>query len=142
MKTSLIAATLAIGTTAGVANADYLSGTFNIDIYNYNAGGSSAAVNATPTNLTPARYLTSVQFTGPLKFFTDDAATGISTIQEFLDSASGSWTETAGTKLAQDGSDAKTERQRQNRSPARLGTRRKARKRRGSGPQSREAMQH
>ncbi len=82
--TAIALAAIAIG---GAASAATLNGTFNIDIYNFNAGGSSAAAAATPANVTangPA--IASVVYTGDLSFST---AGGGSTIQDFLVSGGG-----------------------------------------------------
>ena len=82
--TAIALAAIAIG---GAASAATLNGTFNIDIYNYDAGGSSAAAAATAANVAvhgPATV--SVIYTGDLNFSTTG---GGSSIQDFLDSGGG-----------------------------------------------------
>jgi hypothetical protein len=106
-KTSLIAATLAIGTHAGLANADdVVNGTFNISIYNYNPpsaieGGSGDGFNtltrrgqsaATLENVTNYGGVAegSYTFVGNLDFTTAPLGSGtVSKIWQFLASSGG-----------------------------------------------------
>jgi hypothetical protein len=100
-KDLVVAAGVAVaGATAG--QAAVLSGSFNIDIYNYDSEGSSAKSDAILGNAAQGGYdqykaLTGVTYTGGLDFFRDNDP---STVGEFL--ASGGGTVTGLTAPAED----------------------------------------
>jgi hypothetical protein len=86
--------------TATDADALFLDGVFNINIYNYDAGGVRANAAATAANLSSAgSAIATVEYTGALRCGIN---VGTPTISAFLDTCgetvgSGSWTQTAGT---------------------------------------------
>lgn len=107
MKTSLIAATLAIGTTAGVANADpVVTGTFSIDIYRYLVPVSPAPGGATDAQATLDRITDGttgavdfqVTFTGALNFGTFTQNVDNATVFDWLETSSSNWSVTGGSK--------------------------------------------
>ena len=86
----------------GAAKAT-ISGTFNIDIYNYDALGVSANADATPGNVTTyaGELISSITYTGLLLFDTrllPDPSTP-STIKEFLESSGGTLSSDAGLNI-------------------------------------------
>ena len=92
-KNAVIAATIIAGAVTG-AEAATVSGTYNIDIYNYNAGGSSAAADATAANVAAnsGNLLASITYVGALDFLTGGGT--LPTIEEFLNSGGGTYDHT------------------------------------------------
>lgn len=92
LKSFILAGVVAVSGTFAATNADalFLSGTFNIDIYNYDAGGVRARAAATQDNIdafegTP----TTITYTGALDFsITGTSPTTTTTIADFLRSGS------------------------------------------------------
>src|SRR5262245_91175 len=79
---------------AGTAQAATVSGTFNIDIYNY-FGGSPDATDANVAAHNPGDKINSITYTGALDF---DLGAG-STILDFLNSAGGLLSDTTGLAI-------------------------------------------
>lgn len=90
-KTFLAAAVLS-GASALGANAAVLNGTFTIDLYNYDAGGSSAAAAATVANVTANTLTASITYTGDLNFYNNSNTS----VRTFLEFGGGSFTEDSG----------------------------------------------
>ncbi|MGY6695277.1 MAG: hypothetical protein ACXIUW_04510 [Roseinatronobacter sp.] len=94
LKSFILAGVVAVSGTFAATNADalFLSGTFNIDIYNYDAGGVRANAAATQTNINTfggAATFTSITYTGALDFrITNTAGSATTTIADFLSSGS------------------------------------------------------
>lgn len=96
LTTLLAAAVLAVGVALGAA-AGPMTGTFTIDVYRGNGGGSigAAGVQALATNplITGTPYAV-VTYTGDIDFFLGSG--GTNTIAAFLNSGTGSYTATGG----------------------------------------------
>jgi hypothetical protein len=99
MKAWALGLALATSVAAGAAHAATVSGTFMIDIYNYDAGHNSAEASATDANITSHTKLTTITYTGALDFKTDTAS-GAPSIAEFLNTGSGSYTVPVGVDLS------------------------------------------
>lgn len=89
-------AALAVAATAFLsaesATAATLAGTFNVDIYNFNAGGSTATASATAANVTAqaANLIASITYTGVIDFVVDlPQSQSATTINEFLATGGG-----------------------------------------------------
>jgi hypothetical protein len=82
-----------LGGTAHAASV--VSGTFSVDIYNYNAGGSSANAAATELNVSTysGSFVKSITYTGALDFETTGSS---NTILDFLESGSGTVSDSTG----------------------------------------------
>jgi hypothetical protein len=91
MRAWALGVALAASIATGAAHAATVSGTFTIDIYNYDAAGSSVAASATDANVSAHALLTTVTYSGALDFHTNTPS-GDPTVKEFLDSAGGSYT--------------------------------------------------
>jgi hypothetical protein len=90
MKKLLGVAAIVVLLGAGAANASTLNGTFNIDIYQYDAGGIQSNADATAANVTShsSNFLKTITYTGDIDF---DSHTGdVGNLLDFLQSASGS----------------------------------------------------
>ncbi|AXI47238.1 VPLPA-CTERM sorting domain-containing protein [Sulfitobacter sp. SK012] len=90
-KAILASTTLAIGIFAGAAQSATLSGTFTVDIANYNAGGSRSAAGATLHHLLDNIDAT-VTYTGALDFGLSSGNSSTTTIANFFASGSGAVT--------------------------------------------------
>jgi hypothetical protein len=99
MKAWALGLALATSVAAGAAHAATVSGTFIIDIYNYDAGHNSAEASATDANIASHTKLTTITYTGALDFKTDTAS-GAPSIAEFLNTGSGSYTVPVGVDLS------------------------------------------
>jgi hypothetical protein len=94
IKVSVITACLALGGMVGSASAATLSGTFTIDIYNFNSGGNSANAVATEANVTAhaGDLVKTIVYTGDLDF--SSTGNNNTTIADFLDSGNGTYDDT------------------------------------------------
>lgn len=91
LKASLLGALMATGLIAGSAQATtFLSGTFEVAIANYDAGGLQGNADASVSNLN--NNLDEVfTYTGALDFALGAGNSSITTVSNFLDSGSGTW---------------------------------------------------
>jgi hypothetical protein len=96
LKSFGLAIALTVGTMAGSADAATLNGTFNIDVYHYNAGGvqSNADASAAVVAAHGADLLTTITYTGNLDFGAFSG--GGNTILEFLTYSGGIVSDTTG----------------------------------------------
>ncbi len=91
LKNSLIAALLATGLLAGAAQAStFLSSTFEVTVANFDAGGDRNNAFAGPANLLP-RIDETFTYTGALDFNIGSGGSATTTIFDFLNSGSGTF---------------------------------------------------
>ena len=93
-KKTILGSVLALGAMVGMAQAATLTGTFDMLIYTYDAGGSSAAADATEANLVGKTLTADVTYDGAIDFFTSGGSTLLS---DFLGSGTGSYVVNSGS---------------------------------------------
>ncbi|WP_371055995.1 VPLPA-CTERM sorting domain-containing protein [Rhodosalinus sp. K401] len=106
-KTTFLASAIAVAAMASPALASTLTGTFQINIYNFSdndPGGSSSTVTqtnsaATPTNVAAQTLDATVTYTGTIDFRIGGGNSNSTYISDFLESSSsGSYTIDSGTQ--------------------------------------------
>lgn len=98
-KGGVLAATMAVGlAAASSAGAATMTGTFDINVYTYNAGGSAPNASATVANLVGKTLTANVTYTGDIDFMTNGNST---TLADFLGSGTGSYVVNSGSVAGQ-----------------------------------------
>ena len=92
IKTLAVAAMVTAGAIGGAQASTLTSSALHFDVYNYDAGGSSANADATQANVAAAalagKLVASFDYTGDVGFL-EPSSGGINTIGAFLQSAGG-----------------------------------------------------